>query len=168
MWNNIGKDEEHMGSIESLPTNETETGSIWYVDCQRAMKGIFVGKNFLHQMHFKKDPRYYFCTTSTFDIKTFTSIGMAMMILAVTGLSLYFILDGSYRKFVNDGVEIVMLLTMIIATIWSYYSFKKLDINPHPISLLDDLLLLICLRDPLFTSLFHLLFVELYLWHKRA
>ena len=45
MWNNIGKDEEHIGSIESLPTNETETGSVWYVDCQRAMKGIFVGKN---------------------------------------------------------------------------------------------------------------------------
>ena len=45
MWNNIGKDEEQMGSIESLPTNDTETGRFWYVDCQRAMKGIFVGKN---------------------------------------------------------------------------------------------------------------------------
>ena len=96
-------------------------------------------------MHFKKDPRYYFCTTSTFDIKTFASIGMAMMILAVTGLSLYFILDGNSRKFVNDGIENVMLLSMIVATIWAYYSVYKLDINPHPISLLDDLLLLICL-----------------------
>jgi hypothetical protein len=45
MWNNIGKDEENMGSIESLPPNETETGRFWYVDCQRAMKGIFVGRN---------------------------------------------------------------------------------------------------------------------------
>ena len=68
-----------------------------------------------------------------------------MMILAVTGLSLYFILDGNPRKFINDGIEIVMLLTMIVATIWTYYSFYKLDLNPHPISLLDDLLLLICL-----------------------
>jgi hypothetical protein len=70
---------------------------------------------------------------------------MAMMILAVTGLSLYFILNGNRSKFVNDSIEIVMLLTMIIATIWAYYSFYKLDLNPHPISLLDDLLLLICL-----------------------
>ena len=68
-----------------------------------------------------------------------------MMILAVTGLSLYFILDGNPRKFINEGFEIVMLLTMIVATIWAYYSFYKLDLNPHPISLLDDLLLLICL-----------------------
>ena len=68
-----------------------------------------------------------------------------MMILAVTGLSLYFILNGNRSKFVNDSIEIVMLLTMIIATIWAYYSFYKLDLNPHPISLLDDLLLLICL-----------------------
>ena len=68
-----------------------------------------------------------------------------MMILAVTGLSLYFILDGNSRKFVNEGIENVMLLTMIGATIWTYNSFYKLDLNPHPISLLDDLLLLICL-----------------------
>ena len=70
---------------------------------------------------------------------------MAMMILAVTGLSLYFILDGNSRKFVNEGIENVMLLTMIVATIWTFNSFYKLDLNPHPISLLDDLLLLICL-----------------------
>ena len=70
---------------------------------------------------------------------------MAMMILAVTGLFLYFILNGNQSKYVNDSIEIVMLLTMIIATIWAYYSFYKLDLNPHPISLLDDLLLLICL-----------------------
>ena len=44
MWNNIGKDEEHMGSIESLPTHDTVIGKFWYVDCQRAMKGILVGK----------------------------------------------------------------------------------------------------------------------------
>ena len=31
------------------------------------------------------------------------------------------------------------------ATIWSYYSIAKLDINPNPISFLDDLLLLICI-----------------------
>ena len=70
---------------------------------------------------------------------------MAMMILAVTGLSLYFILDGNSRKYVNESIENVMLLTMIGATIWTYNSFYKLDLNPHPISLLDDLLLLICL-----------------------
>lgn len=68
-----------------------------------------------------------------------------MMILAVTGLFLYFVLNGNLSKFVNDSIEIGMLLTMIIATIWAYYSFYKLDLNPHPISLLDDLLLLICL-----------------------
>ena len=96
-------------------------------------------------MSSKEDLSYYFCTSSTYDTKKFASLGMAMMILAVTGLSLYFILDGNSRKFVNEGIENVMLLSMIGATIWAYNSFYKLDLNPHPICLLDDLLLLICL-----------------------
>ena len=94
-------------------------------------------------MHFKKD--IHFPKSIAFDIKIFSFIGMAMMILAVTGLSLYFILNGNRSKFVNDSIEIVMLLTMITATRWAYYSFYKLDLNPHPTSMLDDLLLLICL-----------------------
>ena len=37
------------------------------------------------------------------------------------------------------------LLVMIAATIWVYYCISKLDVNPNPISFLDDMLLLICL-----------------------
>ena len=45
----------------------------------------------------------------------------------------------------DDSFESVMLLIMIIASIWAYYSIYKLDINPNPISFLDDLLLIICI-----------------------
>ena len=38
-----------------------------------------------------------------------------------------------------------MLFSMILASISLYLNLYKLDVNPHPISFLDDLLLLICL-----------------------
>ena len=71
--------------------------------------------------------------------------GMIMMAVAVIGLILFFILDEHNAKYVNDAIESFMLMTMITTSIWAYYSVFKLEINPNPISFLDDLLLLICL-----------------------
>ena len=82
---------------------------------------------------------------------------MILGVLTFIGLILYFILPGGYdysndpptynygKIVVNDSFECVMLVAMIVASVWAYYSIYKLDINPNPISFLDDLLLIICM-----------------------
>ena len=70
---------------------------------------------------------------------------MIKMSVAVIGLILFFVLEGNNSKYVNEIIEDGMLLSMIVASFWVYFSLYKLDVNPHPISFLDDLLLLICL-----------------------
>ena len=68
-----------------------------------------------------------------------------MVCVAIIGLILFFNLDKHHAKYVNEVVESLMLLSMITASLWFYFSLYSLDVNPHPISFLDDLLLLICL-----------------------
>ena len=70
---------------------------------------------------------------------------MIMVCVAIIGLILFFNLDENHAKYVNEVVESLMLLSMIAASLWFYFSLYSLDVNPHPISFLDDLLLLICL-----------------------
>ena len=70
---------------------------------------------------------------------------MIMVCVAIIGLILFFTLDKNHAKYVNEVVESLMLLSMIAASLWFYFSLYSLDVNPHPISFLDDLLLLICL-----------------------
>ena len=68
------------------------------------------------------------------------------MCVAVIGLIIFFVLEGNDAEYViNEVIESGMLLSMIAASFWVYFSMYKLDVNPHPISFLDDLLLLICL-----------------------
>ena len=38
-----------------------------------------------------------------------------------------------------------MLVSMTVASIWVYYCMTKLDVNPSPISKLDDMLLFLCI-----------------------
>ena len=45
---------------------------------------------------------------------------------------------------INDCIEYVMLISMIIASVLVYKGIYQLDVNPRPISFLDNLLLLIC------------------------
>ena len=67
------------------------------------------------------------------------------MAIAVIGLILFFVLEDHQSKYIGGVIEGGMLLSMIVASFWVYFSLYKLDVNPHPISFLDDLLLLICL-----------------------
>jgi len=46
---------------------------------------------------------------------------------------------------INDAIEGILMLIMIIAALYVYRRVARLDINPNPISFLDDLLLIICL-----------------------
>ena len=89
---------------------------------------------------------------------TCTSIisGLLMLSLGLIGTALTFILDDACHSvstsskackdvlWINDVIEYVMLTSMIIASIFVYKGIFKLDVNPNPISFLDNLLLLIC------------------------
>ena len=46
---------------------------------------------------------------------------------------------------VNAFSELILLLLMTVTVILAYRKLTQLDINQHPISLLDDLLLFICI-----------------------
>ena len=46
---------------------------------------------------------------------------------------------------VGNSLQIAILSILLIATIYAYYVIIHFDINPHPVSFLDDLLLFFCL-----------------------
>ena len=80
-----------------------------------------------------------------------------MFVLAVVGVVVYLSLSSHCEKvteedieycrvalWVNDAIESIILVAMTAATVWVYYCITHLDVNPSPISFLDDLLLFIC------------------------
>lgn len=54
--------------------------------------------------------------------------------------------DGvNFGVILKDVSELCLHLIMLIAAVVGYYQIRQLDVNHHPISLLDDLLLFICI-----------------------
>lgn len=45
----------------------------------------------------------------------------------------------------NDCLKLSLHSVMLLAAVFAFNQLRKLDINEHPISLLDDVLLFICL-----------------------
>ena len=69
--------------------------------------------------------------------------------LAIVGMIIFMTLDNNDEAlkttlYVDDTIETLMLVIMLAAAIWVYRSIFLLDVNPSPISFLDDLLLIIC------------------------
>ena len=46
---------------------------------------------------------------------------------------------------VGNSLQIIIISILIIATAYAYFVIVKFDVNPHPISFLDDMLLFLCL-----------------------
>lgn len=46
---------------------------------------------------------------------------------------------------INKTYESIMTSVLIVATVWCYCKMRVLDVNPNPISFLDDTLLFVCL-----------------------
>ena len=95
-------------------------------------------------------------------------LGLCLLVLALIGIIIYYVLsascsgkkiDGACETslIINDTVESIMLATMIVASVMAYYSIGHLDVNPNPISFLDDLLLLVCLPSFLIYNTLNLL-----------
>jgi len=152
MWSNIGKVAENAGNLELLPgsgapnpmvvsssssaghanqTSPRNNALYLYADCHSSMKGLF--------------------------------FGLAFTAVAIIGIAIFFILSASddcdtkdMGDKVNHGFEIIMLLIMIVVTLWVYAKLSLLDVNPHPISFLDDLLLFICVPCFFFYAIVHM------------
>ena len=125
MWSNIGKVEDHQHSMEFLPSISQHGSSedlqkmsghkeamIIFADCTSSMKGLFSG------------------------VLLFT-LSMAVLVI-------HFVLNDSFdNENVSDLIasvaEWVLYSMMLIVTIFAYVKIAKLEVNPHPVSLLGML-----------------------------
>uniref|UniRef100_A0A182PKX3 Otopetrin n=1 Tax=Anopheles epiroticus TaxID=199890 RepID=A0A182PKX3_9DIPT len=101
-----------------------------YGDCQHASRGLFAG--------------------------------LILVVATIVVIILFHIAarDDDYRDtgiLLDDIFEVTVLGIMIFATIAAYYQTCKLDINPHPISRMDDVLLFIAIPAFFSESLFSMI-----------
>jgi len=126
MWQNIGKGQDILRQRQRLhnlggnpsPATSFTNHLVIHADCHSANKGLFAG----------------------------------LLILVGTVISViifYIALDdfrsGFAAQWVNLTSQAVLLVIMIITVLCAYRQITKLDINIHAVSLLDDLLLFLCL-----------------------
>jgi len=132
MWDNIGRVKENqrdmefipdarrdsINSVDGAPINES---LLVYADCHSTTKGLFAG--------------------------------LILFAFSTTGFIVFLVLSGSpdcdsqmFAVTLNDAIEIMFLLVMIAVSFYLYgWRIARLDVNPNPISFLDDLLLIVCL-----------------------
>ncbi|XP_022901720.2 proton channel OtopLc-like [Onthophagus taurus] len=76
--------------------------------------------------------------------------GIILLIVTIVAIILFFVAINDERfqetgLTVSLATDVVILLVMLGATIWLYFYVVKLDRNHHHISMLDDVLLYICI-----------------------
>ena len=129
MWQNIGKGEEsrrrrrfrlqsYNSQDNDFPLTSFTNHLIIHADCHSANKGLFAGL-------------------------------LVLVGTVVSVIIFYIALDesrsGLAAQWVNMFSQGTLLILMIITVLVAYRQITKLDVNMHPISLLDDLLLFFCL-----------------------
>nr|CAD7199297.1 unnamed protein product [Timema douglasi] len=137
IWHNIGHQNEHGGG-EDHSDDEASAGATDLHSDAPIHSGVISSNMFLSAD----------CRSSN---KGFFA-GMIALLIAIVNILLHFISistdDGMIMvgKYFNVGTLLGLLLSMMIAVVWAYFVyFRKLDVNHHPISLLDDILLFICM-----------------------
>ena len=125
MWSNVGQIEKHVefeehtscSSFALRPTN-LRNDLIIHANCHSANRGLFAG----------------------------------LLVLVATVVSIIiFFLAFSNDEYVNTGIlinlasECTLLILMIIAVVFAYRQLSHLSINKNAVSLLDDLLLFMCI-----------------------
>lgn len=86
--------------------------------------------------------------------------GMVVMVLLVGLLILGFVFSSVGDKFVeagyliNNSTMLSLHFIMLFGVIFAFFQTTKLDVNEHPVSLLDDILLFICLPAFLMEAVF--------------
>lgn len=124
MWQNIGKGKRigHHGSRcfnhHNSPAASFTNHLIIHADCHSANKGLFAGLLVL----------------------VGTVVSVIIFYIALDDSS-----SGFAAQWVNLTSQMGLLILMIITVLCAYRQITKLDVNMNPVSLLDDLLLFLCL-----------------------
>ena len=130
MWTHIGDINQHQHSMELLPDNSVmgsmtdlnktdghKDAMVLYADCSSSTKGMF--------------------------------FGLVLLVMTVLGCIVIVVImdECNMDEYLEIAliVECIIFLIMIAACIALYTKIVHLDVNPHPISRLDDMLLMICL-----------------------
>ena len=130
LWSSIGKIDDHKHSLEFFPS-VTPQGST---------------EN-LHRTAGHKEAQIVFADCSSSNTGMF--FGATMMVIVIV-CSLFVLLtegscDNNAAITVGNSLQISVLSILTLATLYAYYSITRFDVNPNPISFLDDLLLFFCL-----------------------
>ncbi|XP_041972894.1 proton channel OtopLc-like [Aricia agestis] len=134
IWNHVGAcdnedNEDGASSLEDnqtvckIPTaneeNDYTSNIVIYADCHASNKGLFLGL-------------------------ILTVIVAGLLIIGFVFSSV----DGDFLELgykLNDITKLAMHVVLLFAAVFAYNQTRQLDINEHPVSLLDDILLFICL-----------------------
>ncbi|XP_028177354.1 proton channel OtopLc-like isoform X1 [Ostrinia furnacalis] len=144
IWSNVGHCEnedatigsedsnsiDDTGTICKIPTahedNDFTSNIVIHADCHASNRGLFLGLIFM--------------------------VGVAGMLIIGYIFSSFSEAEGDYLGLgymLNDCTTLAMHIILLFAVVIAFNQMRKLDINEHPVSLLDDVLLFICL--PAFT-----------------
>ena len=156
MWDHVGMTEHHVASQTRVRFNIStkyyalvvffELLLIWqfvpdHVEFAAQKKGKHAEQD--DAMFTKED-----CATSGLGL----AAGTAFLALAVVGLITFGTLGNSKDPFkqtlsfyLADSIHALLLLVMILSSIKVYSIISELHVNPHPVELLDDLLLFVCI-----------------------
>ncbi|XP_046993922.1 uncharacterized protein LOC124606004 [Schistocerca americana] len=118
IWQNIGQCGTVTGGHCKLLMNPESSNLSIHVDCHSANKGLFAG--------------------------------IIVLLTSVVSIILFFVAvtDSNYVTIgvdVHMWTEFAILILMTVTVLFAYWQIITLDVNEHPISLLDDLLLAVCL-----------------------
>ena len=131
LWSSIGKIDQHKNSLEFLPSSVTPQGSL----------------EDLHRTAGHKEAQIIFADCSSSNTGLFTAAGVMVVVIVVS----IFVLvregscDPDLAITVGNWLQITVIFILILATIYAYMVIAQFDVNPHPISFLDDMLLFFCL-----------------------
>ena len=88
-------------------------------------------------------------------------LGLGLLVITIVCVIVHLVWQKSCDQVFVDSaltlsylIECIILFLMIIATIMGYLKIVKLDVNPHSVSFLDDLFLLICIPSYFLLFLF--------------
>ena len=130
LWSSIGKIDDHKNSLEFFPS-VTPQGST---------------EN-LHRTAGHKEAQIVFADCSSSNTGMF--FGATMMVIVIVCSLFVLLTEGSCQNSVaitvGNSLQISVLSILTLATLYAYYSITRFDVNPDPISFLDDLLLFFCL-----------------------
>ncbi|XP_049779687.1 proton channel OtopLc-like [Schistocerca cancellata] len=129
IWQNIGQCGTVTGGHCKLLMNPESSNLSIHVDCHSANKGLFAG--------------------------------IIVLLTSVVSIILFFVAvtDSNYVTIgvdVHMWTEFAILILMTVTVLFAYWQIITLDVNEHPISLLDDMLLAVCLPAYFFYAILSL------------